>query len=163
MMVRSGVARSTTEGQSRARAALASGRALEKFRQIIERQGGDPRVVDDESRLPVAASRATVRASGAGVITVMDAGLVGRASVALGAGRDRVDGVIDPAAGILLLARPGDEVMAGDPILELHYGTTARLEEAQELAESSITIGDRPPSIGPIVVGTIGCEEPGGA
>jgi pyrimidine-nucleoside phosphorylase len=157
MMVRAGVARSTAEGESLARRALVSGRALEKFRQIVERQGGDPRVIDDERRLPMAASRATVRSPRAGWLTVLDAGLVGRASVALGAGRDRVDGVIDPAAGILVLARPGDAVSAGDAVLELHYGSTARLEEAQHLAESAIIVGDEPPAASPLILGTIGC------
>jgi pyrimidine-nucleoside phosphorylase len=158
MMVRAGVARSTAEGESLARRALTSGEALEKFRQIIERQGGDPRVIDDESRLPVAASRASVRADRAGFITELDAGLIGRASVALGAGRDRVDGVIDPSAGILVLRRPGDEVDAGDPVLELHYGTTARLEEAQRLAASSIAIGHQRAPSRPLVIGTIGSD-----
>jgi pyrimidine-nucleoside phosphorylase len=158
MMVRAGIARSTDEGESLARAALTSGKALDTLVRIIERQGGDPRVIDDERRLPVAASRVMVRADRAGWITILDAGLVGRASVALGAGRDRVDGVIDPAAGILVRAKQGDAVKAGDPVLELHYGSAARLEEAQQLAQSAITIGAEPPAAERLVVGTIGCE-----
>jgi thymidine phosphorylase len=69
-----------------------------------------------------------------------------------------VDGVIDPSAGILVLRRPGDEVDAGDPVLELHYGTTARLEEAQRLAASSIAIGHQRAPSRPLVIGTIGSD-----
>ena len=85
--------------------------ALERFRRIIEEQGGDPRVVDDYSRLPHGArppSRAARAA--AAIVTRLDAELVGRASVALGAGRDRVEDPVDPAVGIMVRAKPGDEV-----------------------------------------------------
>ena len=86
----------------------ASGEALDRFRRIIEIQGGDPRVVDDYSRLPTAPERAMVLAPRSGYVGRLDAELIGRASVALGAGRDRVDDDVDPAVGIVVKARPGD-------------------------------------------------------
>src|SRR5262249_17809704 len=79
------------------RKAIASGAALDGFRRIIEGQGGDPRVVDDCSRLPHVAGRHILAAPRAGFVTRLDAELVGRASVALGAGRDRVEDPVDPA------------------------------------------------------------------
>jgi thymidine phosphorylase len=69
---------------------------------------------------------------------------VGRASVLLGAGRDRVDATIDLAAGIRVLGKPGDRVSSGDAVLELHYNG-GRIEQAAELAARAIEIGEAPP------------------
>ncbi len=93
---------------------IASGAGLDRFRQIIEQQGGDPRVVDDYSRMPAAPERHVVAATSDGFLSGLDAELVGRASVALGAGRDRVEDTVDPAVGIMVRAKPGAVVRAGD-------------------------------------------------
>ena len=135
--------------------AIASGAGLERFRQIIEVQGGDPRVVDDYQRMPHVADRHIVAASRAGFVTAVDAELVGRASVALGAGRDRVDDPVDPAVGIMVVAKPGDAVRAGAPVLELHYRDRARLEAARRLTAQAITIGDEPPAPRRLIVGEV--------
>jgi len=127
------------------RKAIASGAALDRFRRIVEGQGGDPRVVDDYSRLPHVADRHMVAAPRGGFVTRLDAELVGRASVALGAGRDRVEDAVDPAVGIMVIAGQGDAVKAGDPILELHYRDRARLDAAVALAAKAIVVGDAPP------------------
>jgi thymidine phosphorylase len=129
-----------------ARRTIASGAALERFRRMVEHQGGDPRVVDDEGRLPRAPRRHRVQASRSGFLAALDAGLVGRASALLGAGRDVTGTSIDPSVGILVLAKPGDELAAGDPILELHYRDEARREAALPLALSSIVIADARPA-----------------
>src|SRR5207237_604979 len=121
MLVLGGVAANRSAGVQQARDAIATGAGLERFRRIIEHQGGDPRVVDDDARLPAAPSRHRITASRGGFVSRLDAELIGRASVSLGAGRDRVEDSVDPAVGILLLAKVGDEVRAGDGILELHY------------------------------------------
>src|SRR5262249_2198466 len=130
-----------------ARGAIQSGAGLERFRQIVEAQGGDPKVVDDPTRLPHVADRHLVAADRAGYITRLDAELVGPASVALGAGRDRVEDPVDPAVGIIVLAKPGDCVCAGDPVLELHYRDRARLASAMRLASQAVAIGDQPPPL----------------
>jgi len=96
-----------------------------------------------------------VTAPCSGYLTRLDAELVGRASVALGAGRDRVEDPVDPAAGIVVLAKPGDQVRAGDPILELHYRDRARLDAALALAKRSIAIGDVPSSPTRLLVGEV--------
>ena len=134
------------DGERRIRAAIASGAGLERFRRIIEQQGGDPRVVDDYGRLPTAPERHLVEAPRAGFLTGLDAELVGRASVVLGAGRDRVGQPVDPAVGIMVLRKPGEELRAGDPVLDLHYRDRSRLEDAMELAHQAIA--DRRPTAG---------------
>jgi pyrimidine-nucleoside phosphorylase len=139
----------------KARQAIASGAGLERFRRIVEHQGGDPRIVDDYSRLPTASSCHVVRAERAGFVTRLDAELVGRASVALGAGRDRVEDAVDPAVGIVLKAKVGDEVRSGDPILELHYRDRVKLDAAVDRANAAIAIGDAPPRPMPLIVGEV--------
>jgi pyrimidine-nucleoside phosphorylase len=135
--------------------AIASGAGLERFRRIIEIQGGDPKVVDDYQRLPHVADRRTVPASRAGFVTAVNAELVGRASVVLGAGRDRVEDPVDPAVGIMVMAKPGDAVRAGAPVLELHFRDPARLDAAMRLTSQAITIGDEPPAPGRLIVGEV--------
>jgi pyrimidine-nucleoside phosphorylase len=137
------------------RQAIASGAGLERFRGIIEVQGGDPRIVDDYGRMPHVADRHLVTASRAGFVTAVNAELVGRASVALGAGRDRVDDPVDPAVGIMVVAKPGDAVRDGAPMLELHYRDRARLEAAMRLTSQAITVGDQPPPPARLIVGEV--------
>jgi thymidine phosphorylase len=155
MLVLGGVAADRADGERRVRGAIGSGAALERFRRIVEAQGGDPRVVDAPQRLPAAPERRDVIASRSGYLVGLDAALVGRASVALGAGRDRVEDAVDPAVGVVLLARPGDRVTSGDPLLVLHYREAARLDAALPLAAAAIEIGDAPPAAGPLVVGCV--------
>src|SRR5438067_10696698 len=127
-------AASEAEAEEKVREALDSGRGLAKFRHIIEHQGGDPRVIDDYSRLPSAPERYTVLAEKAGYLVGLDAEMLGRATMVLGAGRDKVEDPIDPGVGAMLLAKPGDRVEWGQPLVELHYRDSTRLAEAQALA-----------------------------
>jgi pyrimidine-nucleoside phosphorylase len=145
MLVLAGSAPNDAGALEGVRHAITSGRALDRFRKIIETQGGDPRVVDDYGRLPAAPERSTIAASRSGYIGRIDAELVGRASVALGAGRDRVEDDVDPAVGIVLKVQPGDAIGAGDPVLELHYRTIDRQDAARALAERAIVVDDAPP------------------
>src|SRR5262249_33901279 len=145
MLVLGGVASDHRDADRRVRDAISSGAALERFRRIIETQGGDPRVVDDYDRLPhvpAAAGRHMITATRSGFVATVDAETVGRASVALGAGRDRVEDPVDFSVGILVHVKPGDEVHAGDRVLELHYRDRARLDAALALAQHAVAIVD---------------------
>ena len=155
MLVMGGVARDHADGTARITAALASGAGLERFRQIVERQGGDPRVVDDYSRFPSVPGRHIVRAPRAGYLARLDAELVGRASVVLGAGRDRKEDDVDPAVGIMVLAVPGDRVSEGDGILELQYRDTRSRDAALDLAARAVVVDDAPPPSRPLIVSEV--------
>jgi pyrimidine-nucleoside phosphorylase len=155
MLVLGRVADDLAAAEKQARNAIASGAGLERFRQIVRTQGGDARVIDDYSRLPSVAGRHFVTAARGGYLTRLDAELVGRASVALGAGRDRVEDPVDFAVGIMIKAKPGDEVRAGDAVLELHYRDRARLETALALATRAVTIGDERPPAARLIVGEV--------
>ena len=156
MLRLAGAVPSVEAGAARAREALDSGAALERFRQLVARQGGDPAVVEDRRRLPQAANRVIVAADRDGFVSGMDAGLIGRASMALGAGRERLDDVIDPGAGLVLRARPGDRVSAGDALVELHVGRNGRPEEARALMAAALVVADEPPPAAPLILGTVG-------
>ena len=144
-----------SEAEAKVKSALASGAALDKLRQMIGRQGGDAAVVDDPSRLPSAKLAHTITASRPGVVTDMDALLVGRAAVALGAGRDKKGDPVDPAAGILLHKKPGETVTEGEPTLELRYNDASRLETAIGLATRAVAVGDHPPAPTPLILGWV--------
>ena len=149
------VAGTTADATRLASDAITSGAALDRFRRIIEVQGGDPRVVDDVSRLPHADDHRVVKAARSGYLVRMDAELVGRASVALGAGRDRVEDPVDPAVGIMVNARPGDKISAGDALLDVSYRDEGRLGRALELLTRAIVIGDEPPAKRPLILGEV--------
>jgi pyrimidine-nucleoside phosphorylase len=155
MLVLGKVATDRADAERRVHAAIDSGQALDRFRRIVEGQGGDPHVVDDYTRLPAAPSRHRLDGDRDGYVTRLDAELIGRASVVLGAGRDRVEDAVDPAAGITIHAKPGTAVRPGTPILELHYREQAKLDAALALARRAITIGDQPPVHRAIIVGEV--------
>jgi pyrimidine-nucleoside phosphorylase len=145
MLIASGRAAGRHDAKALAIGAIQSGRAVEKFRAIIERQGGDPCVLDDYKRLPLAPEEYIFTASSSGFVTSMHAGLVGRASVLLGGGRDRVEDVIDPGVGIMMDAVVGDPVQTGDAIVRVRYRDTRRLDAALELLQRAITVGPERP------------------
>jgi pyrimidine-nucleoside phosphorylase len=155
MLVLGCVADDLADGERRVRDAIVSGEGLDRFRRVIEHQGGDPRVVDDYGRFPAAPGRHVIGAPCAGFLVALDAELVGRASVRLGAGRDDVDDPVDPAVGIVAVAKPGDELRTGDAVLDLHYRDRGRLDVAVALATRAIEIRDQRPASMPLIVGDV--------
>jgi pyrimidine-nucleoside phosphorylase len=140
MLVLAGLAADRADGDRRIRQAISSGAGLEKFRAIIAAQGGDPKVIDDYSRLPAARHREAWSAPRAGVVTRMDAELVGRAAVMLGAGRDRADADVDHAVGLDVDAPVGTRVSAGDPVITIACDDAARIAAARALLDQGIDI-----------------------
>ncbi len=147
-----GRATGDSDARERVRGALESGAALEKFAAMITRQGGDAAIVREPSRMPQASRRQLVRASAGGYLCRLDAELVGRTSMLLGAGREHVSDPIDLGAGVLIRKKPGDAVTVGEPILELHFNHDRRLDEAVRLAEVAIEVGPVPPTARPLVI-----------
>lgn len=108
--------------------AISSGRAMDHWRRMIRAQGGDP-----DAPLPRAPLVETLTADREGIVTRCDALSIGRAAWRLGAGRANKDDPVSASAGIEVLAKPGDEVRAGDPLLRLHAEDAGRLEAAVPL------------------------------
>ena len=137
------------------RSALDSGAALEKLRALIAWQGGDAAVVDEPGRLPKARAVHPLKAERAGFVTALDALLIGRAAVALGAGRDKKGDEVDLAAGIWLRKKPGEAVSVGDTLMDLHYNDDVRLKAAVALAKRAAVIEDQAPPEQPLVLGWV--------
>lgn len=133
--------------------AIADGSALEKFRAIIEAQHGDPRVIDDPSRLPQADHKSSVMAERDGYVTDIDPYGVAMAAMRLGAGRAKAEDKVDHAVGVVLVKTVGEKVTRGEPIAQVHHRGNADAELAA--IGKSITLGDAAPATTPIVLQTI--------
>jgi pyrimidine-nucleoside phosphorylase len=146
MVVLAGRERDPAAATARVGDALSSGRALDTLARMIERQGGNPRVIDDYSLMSSVHERALVRAPRSGFITRMAALAIGRAAHVLGAGRSKVGEPVDHGVGAVTLAHVGNEVRVGQPLIELHHRGGRGLNEALELGQRAIAIGDHPPA-----------------
>jgi pyrimidine-nucleoside phosphorylase len=138
--------KSVAGGRALAEEMVRSGAAAEKFRQIIELQGGDPKVMDDTGRLPKAKNSLEVKTPADGYITSMMCEQIGTASVVLGGGREKKEDNVDPSVGLMVRKKVGDAVSTGEPVFTVYYNSDARMPEALKLLESSFTIASAPPS-----------------
>ncbi|MDQ3707168.1 MAG: pyrimidine-nucleoside phosphorylase [Chloroflexota bacterium] len=136
-----GKAGSVEEGVAQLSEVLASGRALAKFREFVEGQGGDPDFIDDLSLLPQAHFQAEVPATAGGYVTSIDAETIGRASVEIGAGRAVKGQSIDHAVGFVLHKKIGDIVTAGESLATVHAASEAGVEVAVRSVLSAFSIG----------------------
>ncbi len=147
-----GVAPGMDLARARVREALASGAGLERFRRVIELQGGDPGVCDDLSLLPQARETVVVRAERDGRVTRLAARAIGHAAMLLGAGRERVDSTIDPGVGFVFHKKVGDPVAIGEPIVTVHAGPASRRAEALARLQEAILVGPEAPARSPLVL-----------
>ncbi len=134
------------EARTLCRRTIADGTALERFRRVVARQGGDPRVIDDPGRLPQPRARVEVPAPRSGFVTELLAGHIGQATMLLGAGRARMDSKIDPAVGVILHKKIGDPVAAGEPLCTMLVNDPAACDSAIALIDRAYIIGDEPPA-----------------
>ena len=132
--------------------AIASGAALRKLEQMIRAQGGLADVVRDPALLPKAAHVKAYRAKRGGYITGIQSERLGIAAMMLGAGRATKESTIDPAAGIVLLKKPGDSVKEGDALMELHANDETLFESALAELDIAVAIGDNVPEPAPLVI-----------
>jgi thymidine phosphorylase len=122
---------------------LGSGLAAEKFERIIEAQGGNPKVVEDPSVLPQAQAVEVFAAPATGIVTRVEPRAIGRGVVALGGGRQTVSDVVDPTVGFVITVKPGDRVLAGEPIASVFAQDAAGVQRGYEALRSAIVVGDR--------------------
>jgi pyrimidine-nucleoside phosphorylase/thymidine phosphorylase len=145
MVLLAGLAPDLALARARVERAIQDGSGLARFRALVEAQGGDPAAIDDPSRLPRAAEVLAIAAPADGVVQAIDAEAVGLAAMALGAGRARVEDRVDPAVGVVLVAKVGDRVARGAPLCLVHRnpgGEPQALVAARLLA--AYRVGDGP-------------------
>jgi pyrimidine-nucleoside phosphorylase/thymidine phosphorylase len=147
-----GAAPALDAARTRVREALASGAGLERLRRVIELQGGTPRVCDDPSLLPRAPETVVVRSDRDGRVARIAARAVGHAGMLLGAGRETVDGAIDPSVGFVFHKKVGDPVAVGEPIVTVHAGKAASPQAALARLEEAILVAPEAPPRGPLVL-----------
>ena len=143
MLIAAGVTDDRVVARAAVEKVVRSGAALDRFRAMVEAQGGDPRVVDDPGRLPEAPVVHHVTAERGGVVAEVPPRPIGHAIVALGGGRARADQTVDWAVGVELACHPGQRVVAGDRLATVHARTAADAAAAGAAIRRAISIGER--------------------
>lgn len=158
MLMACGIAGDLEDGKARMMRALSSGAGLAKLKEMITAQGGDGRVCDDTDYLPHAAYKLRVPALASGYVARMDTAAIGRCAQALGAGRQKKTDVIDPAVGLVMDVRLGDEVRAGDSLATLYLNRRELANEAVERMQRAIVIEEEKPRLPPLVYAAVSRE-----
>ena len=138
------------------RLAIENGSALEKLKEAVGAQGGDVSYIDDTSKFIDASVCIEYKAEKSGYINKIDAQKIGRASVLLGAGREKKDDVIDFGAGIYLCKKTGDEVREGDTVARLYTNKNEYADSAFAVIKEAFDYSQKKPYIGKTVLGTVG-------
>ena len=142
MLLMAGVARDREEARRKMEVAISSGRAAEKFQQIIEAQGGNPAVVVDPAILPEAHDLEIFTAPRDGVIARVEPRRIGMGIIELGGGRTTVEDTVDPSVGFVITARPGDVVRAGEPLATVYARDAGGLQLGIRCLRDAITVAD---------------------
>lgn len=157
MLLLGGLYTDRDTARARLEAAIADGSALRAFRELVAAQGGDPRIIDEPSRLPVAPHTHDVcyPPETPAFVESIDALSIGEAARLLGAGRAHADAEIDLSVGIELMKKPGDSVVTGEPICRVYYSQPDELAAALKRIENAFTFSPNAPAIPALVVDRI--------
>jgi len=158
MLLLGRVVNSLSEGRTLAQAKINDGSALTRFEQLVEAQGGDAACVRDPSRLPRAAHQLPVLAAQSGFVQTIDAMGVGLAAMRVGAGRATKEAAIDPAVGVELHKKLGDEVRAGEALATVHVNSPSQGPVCAQEVQDAYSLGDSPPRREPLLLERI-CSE----
>ena len=139
-----GVCGTVAEGRMQSEKLITSGEALNKFREMVKLQGGDPRAIDDPKKLPQARHTMMISSTEDGYLASLQCEQVGTACVILGGGREHKEDSVDPAVGIVLHKKVGDVVSVGEPLATIHYNAEERAARAKQLLEESYRIAESP-------------------
>jgi pyrimidine-nucleoside phosphorylase/thymidine phosphorylase len=150
------IVKTLDEAREAAQKLLLDGSGYRKFKEVIQAQGGDPRVLDRFDLLPNATGVREIPCPRSGYISMIDAEYIGLASTLIGAGRDTKEDTIDPAVGIILEAKIGQKIDAGTVLCRLYYTTEDRLEDAAQMVEDAFRISQAPPDERSLILETVG-------
>ena len=145
------VCSSREEALRKLKESLDSGKALETLAHMIELHGGDPKVCEDTDLLPRASRVVPVCAEKSGWIQFMHTDEIGMAAVSIGAGRKRKEDQIDPAVGLWMEKRLGDEVQEGEVLAQCYVNDEGSLSEAVNRLKRAVIIGEKPPRAGKLI------------
>ena len=143
MLVLGGVEDDLAAARTRLERAISSGRALEKFREIVAAQGGDPAVCDDPALVvPSARVREAYGSPRDGIVQRVEPRAVGKGITAMGGGRTKMADLIDPTVGFQILAKPGDRVARGQPIATILARDDASAAAGRAALDAAFVVGD---------------------
>ena len=154
LLTESGFIKDASKASELVREKLENGEALEKFRQMIYYQGGDPKVIDDYSLLPIAKEKIEIKAKRDGYVSRVEALKVGVAAMLLGAGRENKDEDVDPGVGIQVIKNVGDKVNKGD-VLAYAYTNGKKTQEAIDMVLDAYSIVNEKVDYKPVILGII--------
>ena len=147
-----GVSKTVSHGKQLSAQIIASGQAFERFRQMVELQGGDIGTIDDPTRLPGTDHRVDVPSPRAGYVTAIACEQVGTACVILGGGRERKEDSVDPSVGVEVHKKLGDKVSVGESLCTIHCHSDQQAARAKTLLQESYQIADAAPAHKPSLV-----------
>jgi pyrimidine-nucleoside phosphorylase len=137
-------AKDLAEGRAMAEKSIVDGSAFEKFRLLVEAQGGDVSYIEHTSKFPRAEYIEEVKSPQSGFLSQIQARIVGEAAVALGAGRARKSDPVDHAVGFVIHHKVGDQIEKGEPLFTVHANDQEKLEEARREVLSAHAFSQEP-------------------
>ena len=152
MLLLGGAVKTVAQGKQVSQEIISSGKAFDRFRQMVELHGGDVSTIDDPTRLPGTDHRVDVPSALTGYVTAITCEQVGTACVILGGGRERKEDSVDPAVGIVVHKKIGDKVSAGESLCTIHCHSDAHAARAKTLLEGSYQIAAAPPAQTPALI-----------
>jgi pyrimidine-nucleoside phosphorylase len=144
------------EARELAQEKLLDGSGYRKFKEVIQAQGGNPRVLDKFELLPNATGAREISSPRAGFVSAIDAEDIGRAAALMGAGRATKEDSVDPAVGIILEVKVGERVEAGSVLCRLYYTAEDHVEEAAEVVEDAFRISSQLPEERELILEVVG-------
>ncbi len=143
------------EGIERCKEVVRNGKGYEKFLQLVKRQGGDISYIEKPGKYLRSKFSREVASSESGYVTAIDSLELGFAGIALGAGRTRVDDVIDPKAGIMLKKKVGDPVSAAEMLAVFYTDKKSAVDPAAARIATAFSVGRTKPSLSPIIISQV--------
>ena len=140
MILVGGLESDLEKARQQSRDAITSGAAMEKFKAVIEAQGGDPRVCEDPKLLPQATRQQIIPAARSGFVAAIETDEIGRIVMEWGGGRRRLEDKIDYSVGFYIHAKLGDEVKTGEPLVTAYFNDESKLEEMQSRLQNAYRI-----------------------
>jgi pyrimidine-nucleoside phosphorylase/thymidine phosphorylase len=152
MVLMASLATSLEQARALCQKTIVDGSALDRFRKLVEAQGGNPRTVDNPSLLPAPKSRMEIPSPGSGIVQRVLARPIGHATMLLGAGRARAEDAIDPAVGVWLHKKMGDRVEKGEPLCTLLLNHSKASDDSLGMIRDAYQIGHDPVTVPSLIV-----------
>lgn len=156
ILVMAGKAADREQAREMAQGQISNGQAFEKFREMVQAQGGDVSALTDYDALLAPVVRYEVRARQDGYLQALNTEQCGIASVELGAGREKKEDAIDYSAGIVLRKKPGDFVQTGDVLAEFYAASEPLCRQAEQIFQNALQFGETAPQLRPLILDRIG-------